>query len=272
MPINATIDYFKAEDKFSKAKTREEKILALEEMIRELPKHKGTENVLAQLKSKLSKLKEQSSSKKSGSKKDTIKKEGYAQVCILSMPNIGKSTLMNNITNAKPKISEHPYTTFKPELGALDYQGINIQTIEIPSSFEPEFMSICRTANLVVLLYKNKEDLSEIKQICKDRFIHTKKISIQRNTEPDKIKEKVWESLGLIIVYTRDRMKKKADKPMALKKTATIEEFAKNIHKDFVKNFRFAKIWRKENKKTLEKQVGLKYQLKNNDIVEVYTK
>ncbi len=50
MPINATQDYYLAEERYLQADTREEKIAALQDMIRELPKHKGTENLLGQLK------------------------------------------------------------------------------------------------------------------------------------------------------------------------------------------------------------------------------
>lgn len=64
MPLNATVEYFKAEEKYKSAKTKEEKIKYLEEMIRELPSHKGAENVLAQLRRRLSKLKSQKEAKK----------------------------------------------------------------------------------------------------------------------------------------------------------------------------------------------------------------
>lgn len=57
MPINATAEYYLAEKRYLDARTKEEKIAALEEMIRQLPKHKGTENLLAQLRKRLAKLK-----------------------------------------------------------------------------------------------------------------------------------------------------------------------------------------------------------------------
>jgi hypothetical protein len=59
MPVNAPAEYFKAEEKFHSSKTREEKIAALEEMIRLLPRHHGSENMIAQLKSRLSKMKKE---------------------------------------------------------------------------------------------------------------------------------------------------------------------------------------------------------------------
>lgn len=268
MPINATPEYYKAEENFSKAKTREEKIEALEEMIRELPKHKGTENVLAQLRSKLAKLKKQKSGRK-GSRKTGIKKEGDGQVCMLSMPNIGKSTLLKKITNARPLISDYAYTTKRPKIGMMDYNGIKIQIIEVPSTFEPEYISIASTADLVIFLYDKNEDLNTLRNLF-DEKIKTKKIFIQRDEQINTIKKKIWSMLGLIIVYTRDPTTKK-DEPMALPQGACVKDFAYHVHKDFVKDFYFARLWRKDGK-TEERKVGLKYKLKNGDIVEIHIK
>ena len=61
MPVNAPAEYFVAEEKFRKAKVKDEKIIALEEMIRLLPKHHGSENAHADLKSKLAKLRKETS-------------------------------------------------------------------------------------------------------------------------------------------------------------------------------------------------------------------
>ena len=81
MPVNAPIEYYKAEEKFLSARSREEKIETLEEMIRLLPKHKGTEHVLGQLRARMAKLKKQG--EKKGARQKGIKKEGAAQVCLL---------------------------------------------------------------------------------------------------------------------------------------------------------------------------------------------
>ena len=64
MPTNVTVDYAKAQEKYLKAKTREEKIAALEEMISEAPSHKGGENLRKQLKQRLAKMKQQNTTMK----------------------------------------------------------------------------------------------------------------------------------------------------------------------------------------------------------------
>ena len=163
MPINATPEFFKAQRKYLEAKTREGKIAALEEMLREAPSHKGAEVMRMQLKQKLSKLRQQKKSK--SSRKVLITKEGDAQVCILGLTQSGKSTLLSKLTNAKPEISSHPFTTTKPEIGTFDYEGVKIQMVEIPSSLKPVFLSIAQSSNGLVLIYNNSEELRELKSI-----------------------------------------------------------------------------------------------------------
>ena len=58
MPINAGHEYFEAEKKYLAAQTLEERIICLQEMIRTAPKHKSSENLLAELKTRLKKLTE----------------------------------------------------------------------------------------------------------------------------------------------------------------------------------------------------------------------
>lgn len=267
MPVNAPTEYFKAEAKFHSAKNKEEKIAALEEMIRLLPRHHGSEQMQAQLKGKLAKLRKESS-KKGGSKRAGITKEGDAQICIIGMPNSGKSTLINVLTDAKPKISSTPYTTVKPEIGMIDYKGIKLQLIEIPSTFDPAFMSIARSSDLIIFLARSESEKQSLENISENSFIRTQSIFINPfELSPIQIKEKIWNTLGFIIVYAR-----KTKTPMALKKGLTVKEFTERIHKDFIKNFNFARIWRKSAGKERIIQAGLGYILEDGDVVEIHTK
>ncbi len=265
MPVNFTAEYFKAEQKFLNARTTEEKIVYLEEMIRVCPKHKGAENLLAQLHAKLAKLKREveRASKKSGGKKEGIRKEGDAQVCLVGYVNVGKSSVLKKITNADPEIDEYPYTTVRPEIGMMDYKGVKIQIIEIPSTFRPEYMAIARTADLVAVVYNGSH--KHIDSVLDSMYIRTKRVYITPDDSTQEIKEKIWNSLGLIIVYTKDG---KDTSPMALRKGSTVRDFTLHIHKDFVEHFWYARLWRKGK----EKQVGLNYVLDDGDVVEVKTK
>jgi ribosome-interacting GTPase 1 len=274
MPVNAPAEYFKAEQKFQSAKTIEEKIIALEEMIRLLPKHHGSEQMHAQLKSKLAKLKKEQGKTKGGAKKTGVKKEGEAQVCVIGTPNSGKSTLLRNLTDAKPAVSTYPYTTIEPAVGMMDYRGVQIQLVEIPSTLEPRFLSIVRSAELVLVLVREKTDKKGLADFLEDNFIRTKRIYIDYDEDVHSVKEKIWRSLEMMIVYTKDKGK---ISPMALPLGAKVKDFAQRVHKDFIKHFNFARLERKDAKgvnrgHVRQMQVGLTYELKDGDIVEIHTK
>ncbi|MFH0832356.1 MAG: TGS domain-containing protein [Candidatus Aenigmatarchaeota archaeon] len=260
MPINATVEYFKAEGKYLSAKTNEEKIAALEEMIRTLPKHKGTENVLAQLKGKMSKLKK--TGKKKISKKG-IAKEGEAQICLIGLTQSGKSTMLAKITDAKPTIAGHAYTTTKPEIGMMDYSGVKLQLVEIPSTFSPEYMSIARSSDAIVLVIRRVQDRDILEDILSDNFIRTKRIFVNSSQNADEIKKRIWSLLGFMRVYA-----KKTKTAMALPIGSTVTDFCQRIHKDFIKNFRFARVWR--GNRVI--QAGLNYRLEDGDAVEIHVK
>jgi len=173
MPINATIGYQKAERKYHEARTIAEKIRALEEMLREAPGHKGAENLRNEIKQKLSKIRELQEKQKTAGSRQTIavKKEGAAQVVIIGVANSGKSTLLSKLTNAKPEISPHPFTTKLPEIGIMDYQGVKVQLVEIPAITEgfssndlgPTLLGIVRQAELIIILSNEDSELELIK-------------------------------------------------------------------------------------------------------------
>lgn len=261
MPVNAPREYFLAEEKFQRAKSKEEKIAALEEMLRLMPRHHGSENALAQLKARLAKMKKES--EKKGARHVGVKKGGEAQVCILGLANSGKSTLLAKLTDAKPKISSAPYTTTRPEIGMMDYRGIKVQLVEIPSTFDPEYMSIARNADAIVIVANNQKEEVIIESVLKNNFVHSRVMTVKPGEDKERLKEKIWSSLNLMVVYT-----KKTATPMALKTGSDIKDFASRIHKDFIRNFRFARIVR--NKRII--QAGLNYPLQDGDIVELYLK
>lgn len=273
MPVNASAEYFIAEKHYQDAKGREEKLLALEEMIRTCPKHKGAEHLLATLKSKYAKMKKEAPRK--GGRKVGIRKEGDAQVCIIGEVNSGKSTLLAKLTGTMPKISSIPYTTVVPEIGTLDYSGIKIQVVEIPSTFDPEYLSIARTSDLVLVLANSESVKARLKAFLEENYVRQKKLFVSSSEPMESVRQRIWSSLGMIIAYA-----KKTRTPMALKKGSTVAEFAARIHKDLVKNFSFARIERMNRKSPKAAfpsgiriiQAGLNYPLEDGDVVEIHTK
>jgi len=97
-------------------------------------------------------------------------------------------------------------------------------------------------------------------------------VSCERRIGLDDIGKAVFESLGIILIYTKEPgMRVHSDHPFALRRGATVNNLAKNIHKEFVSNFLFAMVWAKRLRFS-PKKVGLSFVLEDGDIVEIHTK
>lgn len=135
MPANLTPAYKAAEARFRAAVTREEKMAALEEMLRLIPKHKGTEHLQADLRSRLSKLKQEP--RKKGPTKGPshkVPREGAGQVALVGPPNGGKSSLLTALSRARPEIAPYPMTTREETPGMMEYEDIGFQLVDLPPS------------------------------------------------------------------------------------------------------------------------------------------
>ena len=138
MPANLPPHYFEAEKKFRLARSPEEKIDALEEMLAIMPKHKGTDHLRAELRARIAKL-TQLATRKSGTHRASmlIDKEGAAQIVVIGLPNAGKSQLISSITNASPMVAEYPYATQSAIPGMMEFENIQIQLIDTPPLVSP---------------------------------------------------------------------------------------------------------------------------------------
>ncbi|HID94700.1 MAG TPA: TGS domain-containing protein [Candidatus Latescibacteria bacterium] len=135
MPANLPPEYFEVEKRYRFAKTAEEKIAILQEMLAVMPKHKGTERLEGDLKAKIAKLKRQSQRRPaSGKRADLyhIEKEGAGQVVLVGTPNVGKSSIVGALTNATPEIAPYPFTTRRPLVGMMPFEDIQIQLVDTP--------------------------------------------------------------------------------------------------------------------------------------------
>jgi hypothetical protein len=290
--MNAGPEYFVAEKKFLEARTREEKIAALEEMIRTIPKHKGTENQLALLRKRLANLKKQKSTRATSRPKFIIRKTSSAQVCILGMTKSGKSSLLNALTEVNVEVGDYPYTTKEPNVAMMNFGDVQIQLVEIPATFDPESMSILYTCDEILVLLDGNEDVdkqeNEIKKMLSGMNLSDKKmlfainksdlkklkseylhVSAKEKSGLEELKKRIWSGLSLIRVYTKSPGKPKVIPPITLPIGATVKDVAGNIHKDFLKDFKFARVF--NDSKFSGRPVGLDYKLNDLDVVEIHT-
>jgi len=292
MPINADVEYYLAEEDYRDAKTTDEKILALEKMIKLAPKHKSAHTLMMQLKKRMAALKKDAAKAKAAASKRpkfVIKKEGAAQVCILGLTNSGKSTLLRALTNANVEVGEYPFTTKTPAMGMMDYEGVKIQLIEIPSTFDAESMSIARTCDLLLFLLdatKDMAQLDELAALLEKHGMYDKQLMIVINKSDEKrplygvsisaktgeglprMKEYIWKRLRLIRIYTKSPTGAAATKPLTLPAGSTVDDAVRQVHKQLLKDFKFARVF--DDTRFSGKKVGLEYVLKDRDVLEIH--
>lgn len=113
----------------------EKQIKEIEDEIFNTQKNKATEHHIGKLKAKLAKLRDEVEKRKSAGAKGkgfAIKKSGDATVGLIGFPNIGKSTLLNQITDAKSRIGDYDFTTVDAIPGMMKYNGAKIQILDLP--------------------------------------------------------------------------------------------------------------------------------------------
>ncbi len=135
MPANLPPHYYEEERKLKSARTPEEKIAILENLLSIIPKHKGTEKLQADLKSRLSKARAQSQSRPGGGRRSDehhVEKEGAGQVALGGFPNAGKSQILASVTKAAPLIADYPFSTLKPLPGMARFENVWVQLVDLP--------------------------------------------------------------------------------------------------------------------------------------------
>lgn len=159
MPANLTPAYFEAEKRFRASETSEEKIEALNEMLRVMPKHKGTDGLRAELRTKIAKLQKEATKQQATSKKGSVysvPREGAGQVVLVGLPNAGKSQLVSTVTAASAVVGDYPYTTTLPQVGMMKFENVQIQLVDMPPITDhdarPWFAAVLRSANALLLM------------------------------------------------------------------------------------------------------------------------
>ena len=161
MPTNVTFEYKAAEATYKAARELPERITALQEMLRVIPKHKGTDHLCGQLKKKLSQLKEEqrTAGKKGGGRRADpghVPSQGAGQVVLLGPPNSGKSALLAAMTNAEPEVAGYPFTTRVPLPGMARFEDAPMQLVDAPATehgaWQPWMASLLRNADLGLLV------------------------------------------------------------------------------------------------------------------------
>jgi uncharacterized protein len=136
MPANLSPEYKKAELAFRAARDDVERLACLKDMLRTIPKHKGTEHLQADIKSRIKQLTDELSGPKKGAIRvgpvHSVRPEGAAQIALIGSPNSGKSSLHAELTGSRADIGPYPHTTHEPLPGMLPFEDIHFQLVDLP--------------------------------------------------------------------------------------------------------------------------------------------
>jgi small GTP-binding protein len=146
----------------------DEQIKKIEEEIFDTQKNKATEHHIGKLKAKIARLKDISDKRKSSTTKGkgfSIKKSGDATVGLIGFPSIGKSTLLNKITDANSRVGDYQFTTLDVIPGMMKYKGSKIQILDLPGLIigahegrgrGREILSAIRNVDLLIFMIESK--------------------------------------------------------------------------------------------------------------------
>jgi ribosome-interacting GTPase 1 len=137
VPANLSPEYKAAQAEFRRATDPAERLAALKEMHRTIPKHKGTEHLRADIKTRIKELTDElATAKKTGARggpATVFRPEGAGQVALVGPPNSGKSALHAVLTGSHAESTAYPFATQWPMPGMLPHEDVAIQLIDLPS-------------------------------------------------------------------------------------------------------------------------------------------
>jgi len=182
MPANLTPEYKSAEAAYKNATDPRDRLTGLKDMLRTIPKHKGTEHLRADIKTGIKDLTEELvSGKKTGARggpPTVIRPEGAAQVVLIGPPNTGKSALHSRLTGSHAETGPYPFATQYPLPGMLQVEDVSIQLVDQPSVSPdhpiPWIGNALQTADAAVLIV----DLS--RPGCVEHFVLAHEILAER--------------------------------------------------------------------------------------------
>jgi hypothetical protein len=192
MPANLSPEYKDAQEAYRKAHDPKERLACLREMLRAIPKHKGTEHLQADIRSRIKELTEELAGPKKGASRSgpsvAVRPEGAAQVALIGPPNAGKSALHARLTGSHAVVGPYPFATKFPLPGMLAHEDIHFQLVDLPpvstDFMEPWLVSALQSADGAMLVVDLAEPDCVEQAAAIRRQLAEKRVSLVEKAEP----------------------------------------------------------------------------------------
>jgi uncharacterized protein len=151
------------------------------------------------------------------------------------------------------------------QISGKDFLGFPVEQLE-------QFLKNSGFANSQVIISGKISSISEVvealdSKICYKKAVFVNPFLVNNHILID-LKDRIFLLLDMILVFTKKPGEDVDNKePISLSVGSTVENLAHELHKDFAKNLKHAKVW--GSTKFPGQMVGPEYVLKNNDIVEI---
>ena len=192
MPANLTPDYKAAEAAFRKARDPRERLERLREMLRLIPKHKGTDHLQGDIKRRIKELSEELERPARGGARGgpplSVRREGANQLALIGPPNSGKSSLHARLTGSGAHAAPYPFTTLYPEPGMMPYEDIHFQLVDLPAVSPehpvPWLAGTLETADAALLIVDLGEPLCVDQVESVHSLLRERRVTLTERWEP----------------------------------------------------------------------------------------
>src|SRR5436853_261675 len=275
----------------------EEQIKSIEDEIQKTPYNKATQHHIGKLKAKVARLKDEQETRRlksgGGGPSYAVKKSGNATVGLVGFPSVGKSTLLNAITDATSAVAAYDFTTLDVIPGLLEHRGAKIQVLDMPGLIRgaskgrgrgKEVLSVARGCDLILLMI----DVFETHVVVLEEELRL--AGIRLNERPADVTLTKANRGGLRVNATVKLTKldeeliadicrewgylkpqgKEADLagPLIVKAGSDVGMVCDAIHRDWRKRFRYANVWGPSAQFPGQK-VGFDHGLQDSDILTI---